>query len=149
MARFITTIELGGKTATGFAVPDEVVAALGAGKRPKVKVTLGSHSYRTTVAPMGGRFLVPLAAEHREAAGVAAGDEVQVDLVLDTEPREVEVPPDLAAALQRVPKARQAFDAMSYTHRKEWVRSIEDAKKPETRTRRIEKCLDALREAGR
>lgn len=147
MARFTTTIELGGKTATGFAVPDEVVEALGSGKRPRVKATIGSYSYRTTVASMGGRFMIPLAAEHREAAGVASGDAVEVDVVLDAEPREVVVPDDLAAALERVPKARQTFDAMSYSHRKEWVRSVEDAKKPETRQRRIDKCVDALREA--
>ena len=145
MARFTTTIELGAKTATGFAVPDDVVEKLGSGKRPKVKVTIGKHSYRTTVASMGGRFMIPLAAEHREAAGVAAGDTVKVDLVLDTEPREVAVPDDLGAALQKVPNARKAFDAMSYTHRKEWVRSVEDAKKPETRLRRIDKCVEAMR----
>src|SRR3954454_14107956 len=148
MARFTTTIELGGKTATGFAVPDAVVDALGSGKRPKVEVTIGRYSYRTTVARMDGRFMIPLAAEHREAAGVAAGDEVKVDLVLDTERREVAVPDDLAAALQQVPNARRTFDALAYSHRKEWVRAVEDAKKPETRQRRIEKCLEAMREAA-
>jgi Bacteriocin-protection, YdeI or OmpD-Associated/Domain of unknown function (DUF1905) len=147
MARFTTTIELGGRTATGFAVPDAVVDGLGSGTRPKVKVTIGRHSYRTTVARMDGRFMVPLAAEHREAAGVAAGDEVKVDLVLDTEPREVAVPDDLSAALQRRPSARKTFDALAYSHRKEWVRSVEDAKKPETRQRRIDKCVEAMLEA--
>src|SRR3954451_8431894 len=148
MARFTTTIELGGKTATGFGVPDEVVAALASGKRPKVKVTIGSYSYRTTVASMGGRFMIPLAAEHREGAGVSAGDEVKVDLVLDTAPREVEIPKDLAAALEKVPNARATFDAMAYSHRKEWVRSVEEAKKPETRQRRIDKCIEATRAAA-
>src|SRR3954470_6164615 len=116
MARFTTTIERGGKTAAGFAVPDDGVEAFGAGRRPKVKVTLGSYSYRTTVASMGGRFMIPLAAEHREAAGVAAGEQVDVELALDTEPREVAVPDDLAAALQQAPDLRKGFDAMSYTH---------------------------------
>ena len=137
-------IELGGKTATGFAVPDEVIEALGTSKRPPVAVTLGGYSYRTTVARMGGRFMVPLAAEHREAAGVAAGDEVTVGIELDTAPREVEVPDDLAAALDEVPGARAAFDALAFTHRKEWVRTITEAKKPQTRAARIAKAVEAV-----
>ncbi len=76
-------------------------------------------------------------------------EKVKVDLVLDTAPREVDVPKDLAAALQKVPNARTAFDAMAYSHRKEWVRSVEEAKKPETRQRRIDKCIEALRDAAR
>ena len=93
-----STVELGGKTATGIVVPEDVVAALGAGNRPPVTVTVGGHSYRTTVARMGERFLVPLSAENRTAAGVAAGDQVEVDIVLDGGSREVAVPGDLAAA---------------------------------------------------
>src|SRR5689334_21934433 len=140
---FRTTSELGGATATGFAVPDEAVEALGSSKRPPVVIRIGTYSYRTTVARMGGRFMVPLAAEHRTAAGVAAGDEVDVDIELDTAPRKVDVPADLASALVAVPGAREAFDALAFTHRKEWVRSVEDAKKPETRARRIAKAVDA------
>ena len=94
--RFCTTLRLEGKTATGIVVPHEVVAALGPGKRPKVVVALGTYTYRSTVTPMGGRYLIPLAAEHREAAGVTAGDEIIVDLVIDDAPRRVEVPEDLA-----------------------------------------------------
>jgi hypothetical protein len=85
-------VQLNGKTATGIEVPAEVVAGLGPGQRPPVRVTIGDYSYRTTVARMGGRFLVSLSAENRAAAGVAAGDEVDVDLELDDAPREVEVP---------------------------------------------------------
>src|ERR1700678_2802923 len=96
--KFRATVELGGKTATGIEVPDDVVAALGQGSRPPVTVTVGGHSYRTTVARMGGRFLVPLSAENRTAAGVAAGDEVDVGIELDTAPREGEVPADLTEA---------------------------------------------------
>ncbi|MEP6642698.1 MAG: YdeI/OmpD-associated family protein [Gaiellales bacterium] len=146
--RFHTTIELGGKTATGFEVPDEVVAALGPGQRPAVLVTIGGHSYRSTVARMGGRYLVPLSAEHRVAAGVAAGDDVEVDLEADTAPREVSTPPDLADALRGDDTARAYFDGLAYSHRKEWVRWIEEAKKPETRSKRLAATVEALR-AGR
>lgn len=141
--KFRTTVELGGKTATGLPVPDDVVAGLGAGKRAAVSVTIGGHTYRTTVASMGGRFMVPLSAENRGAAGVAAGDEVDVDIALDDAPREVTVPDDLAAALDS--KTRAIFDALSYTHRKEWVRWVEEAKKAETRAARIAKTVDGLR----
>lgn len=142
--RFRTTIELGGKTATGFSVPDEVVAALGAGKRPAVRVTVGQHTYRTTIAPMGGRFLVPLSAENRAAAGVVAGDEVDVRIEFDDNARDVAVPVDLADALALDQQARDFFQTLAYSHRKEWVRWIEDAKKPETRTIRLTATLDAL-----
>ncbi|WP_448621680.1 DUF1905 domain-containing protein [Geodermatophilus sp. URMC 65] len=143
---FRTTVVQSGKTATGLQVPDEVVAALGGGRRPPVTVTLGDYAYRTTVAPMGGAFWIPLAAEHREAAGVQAGQEVDVRVELDTAPRETPLPDDLAAALDD--GARVFFDGLAPSHRKEWVRWVEEAKKPETRASRIEKTAEALR-AGR
>ncbi|QFU90261.1 YdeI/OmpD-associated family protein [Amycolatopsis sp. YIM 10] len=143
--KFRTKIELGGKTATGFAVPAEVVEALGSGKRPAVTVTIGDYRYRSTVAVMGGRYLVPLSAENRTAAGVAADDEVEVDLVLDTKPREVEVPPDFAEALAAEPAAQAFFDGISYSDKRWHVLSVEGAKKPETRTRRIEKSVSMLK----
>jgi hypothetical protein len=142
--RFRTTVELGGKTATGFEVPAQVVADFDSGKRPAVRVTIGRHTYRSTVAVMGGRFLLPLSAENRAAAGVAAGDEVEVSLELDTAPREVEVPADLASALQENAAARKAFEKLSYSHKRRHVLAIEDAKKPETRRRRIEKAVEML-----
>ena len=142
--RFRATVELGGKTATGIEVPEEVVAALGSGNRPPVTVTVGGHSYRTTVARMGGRFLVPLSAENRTAADVAAGDQVEVDIELDSGPREVAVPDDLGAALAQDDTARANFDRLSFTHRKEWVRWIEEAKKPETRATRLAKTVESL-----
>ena len=141
---FRTTVVQSGKTATGLQVPDDVVAALGGGKRPPVTVTVGGYTYRTTVAPMGGAFWVPLAAEHREAAGVAAGDEVDVRLELDDAPRETPLADDLDAALDDA--ARTHFHALAPSHRKEWVRWVEEAKKPETRAVRIEKTAAALRE---
>jgi hypothetical protein len=142
--RFASTVELGGKTATGIPVPNEVIEALGSGRRPPVTITINGYTYRTTAVRMGGRFFVPLSAENREAAGVVAGDEVTVDLDLDTVPREVTMPDDLASAMDD--EARAAYDGLSYTHRKEWVRWVEEAKKPETRATRIEKTVAALRE---
>ena len=143
---FRTTVVQSGKTATGLQVPDDVVAALGGGKRPPVTVTVGGYGYRTTVAPMGGAYWIPLAAEHREAAGVRAGEEVDVRVELDTAPRETPLPEDLAAALDE--DARAFFDGLAPSHRKEWVRWVEEARKPETRVARIEKTAEALR-AGR
>lgn len=147
--RFRTVVERGRKTATGLQVPDDVVSALAAGKRPSVQVSVGGHTYRTTVASMGGRFLVPLSAENRAAAGVAAGDEVDVGIALDIAPREVTVPADLADALAQDDDAREFFDSLAYTHRKEWVRWIEEAKKAETRNARVSKAVESLRDRKR
>jgi hypothetical protein len=147
--RFRSQVELGGKTATGIQVPDEVVTELGSGKRPAVRVTVGQHTYRTTVAPMGGRYYVPLSAENREASGVAAGEAVEVEIELDTAVRELALPADLDAALEGDEQARAFFAELSYTHRKEWARWIEEAKKPETRSTRVEKTLAALRQGHR
>jgi hypothetical protein len=144
--KFRATVELGGKTATGIEVPAEVVAGLGSGKRPAVRVTVNGYTYRSTVAPMGGTYMLPLSAEHRQGAGVAAGDEVDVELELDTEPREVTVPLDFADALDQDPDARRFFDGLSYSNRRRLVLSIEDAKTAETRQRRIAKTVDMLRE---
>jgi hypothetical protein len=147
--QFTTTVELEGKTATGLVVPDDIVTALGTGKRPAVTVTIGDHTYRTTVMPMGGRFLVPLSAENRTAAGVAAGDRVSVEIALDEAPREVLVPPDLAQALARDPEALAFFNGLAHTHRKEWVRWVEEAKKAETRDNRVAKTVAELHQGKR
>ena len=143
--RFRATVELGGKTATGIRVPAEVVARLGPSKRPAVRVTINGHTYRSTVAPLGGAHMLPVSAEIRERAGVAAGDEVEVDIELDTEPREVTVPPDFAAALDRDADARRSFDGLSYSNKRRYVLSIEEAKTDETRQRRIAKAIATLR----
>jgi Bacteriocin-protection, YdeI or OmpD-Associated/Domain of unknown function (DUF1905) len=142
--KFRAELELHGKTATGIEVPEKVVAALGAGKRIPVQVTINDFTYRSTVAVMGGRFLVPVAADVRRQAGVEAGDQIEVTLVADTQPRTVEVPADLAKAMKATPGAKQRYDGLSYTQRKEYVRAIESAKKPETRQRRIAKTIEAL-----
>jgi hypothetical protein len=144
--RFRTTVLLGGKTATGLQVPDDVVDGLGAGKRPAVTVTIAGYTYRTTVFPRGGVFMVPLSAENRTAAGVAAADEVDVDIELDTAPREVAIPDDLAAAFTQDSQAREKFDLLAFTHRNEYVRWIESAKRPETRQRRVAEAVTMLRQ---
>ncbi len=141
---FQATIQLDGKTATGVRVPDDVVAALGGGNRPQVRVTLGGYSYQTSVARMGGEFKFPVSAAVREAAGVAAGDEVVVQIELDSAPREVVVPADLAAALEHDPDAKQAFDRMSYSGRKRHVLAVDGARTDETRQRRIARVLAEL-----
>jgi hypothetical protein len=141
---FTAVLELAGKTATGMTVPDELVEKLGAGKRPPVKVTVNGYTYRNTIAVMGGRSMVGVAAEHRAAAGVSAGDKLKVTLELDDAPRTVDIPADLAKALKAA-KATAGFDALAYTFRKEHVRSIEDAKAPDTRQRRIDKAVAAAK----
>jgi hypothetical protein len=130
--------------ATGLPVPAEAVAAMGSGKKPKVKVTLNGYTYRSTVAAYGEVFMLPLSAEHRQAAGVQAGDTVEVTIELDTEPRTVEVPGDLAEALAAAPAAKEAFDSLSFTMRKEFVRQVESAKAQETRLRRITGIVSKL-----
>lgn len=130
--------------ATGIPVPREVVESFQSGKKPKVKVTLNGFTYRTTVAAYGDVFMLPLSQERRAAAGVKAGDTVQVTLELDTEPRVVEVPDDLAHALDAA-GVREAFERSSYTNRKEFARQVESAKAPETRARRIHKIIDAMK----
>jgi hypothetical protein len=144
--RFRTEILQGDKTATGIRVPAEVVAALGAGKRPKVTVTINGYTYRSSIAVMGGEFMVGVSAENRAGAGVAGGDEVDVDIELDTAPRVVSVPPDLAAALDAEPAARRTFDALSYSNQGWHVYQLDAAKSDETRQRRVAKSIDALRE---
>jgi Bacteriocin-protection, YdeI or OmpD-Associated/Domain of unknown function (DUF1905) len=144
--KFRATIELAGKTATGIEVPAAVVANLGSTKKPAVKVTIKGHTYRSTVASMGGRFMLPISAQVREAAGVAARDKVDVELELDTAPREVTVPPDFARALARDAAARPFFEGLSFSNKQRIVISIEAAKTPETRERRIAKAVSGLRE---
>ena len=129
----------------GLEIPPEVVESLGAGKRPPVRITLNGHSWRSRVAIMRGRYLVGLSNANRQAAGVQIGETVTVDLELDTEPRRVVVPADLQAELEADPAAHAAWDRLAFSHKREHVRAIESAKKPETRRRRVESALAALR----
>jgi len=144
--RFNTTILQTGKTASGIQIPDEVIEALGAGKRPPVRVTLHGFTYRSTVAVMNGVYMVGVNAENRSAARVAGGDEVQIDIEVDTEPREVVVPADFNAALQGDSAARLTFDGLSYSNKRWHVLQVEGAKTAETRERRIAKSLEILRQ---
>jgi hypothetical protein len=146
--RFHTTILQGDKTATGIQIPDEVVEALGAGKRPPIRVTMKGYTYRSTVAVMGGVYMVGVSADNRAGAGVKGGDEVDVDIELDTAPREVSVPPDFATAMDAEPGARRTFEGLSYSNKSWHVLQIEGAKTDETRQRRIAKSVGALK-AGR
>ena len=144
--KFRATIELAGKTATGIEVPAAVVTKLGSSKKPAVRVTIKGYTYRSTVASMGGRFMLPISAEVREAASVAAKDKVDVDVELDTAPREVTVPPDFSRALTRDPAAKRLFEGLSFSNKQRIVIAIASAKAPETRERRIAKAVSSLRE---
>lgn len=146
-ATFTTTLlQQEGMNATGISVPADVVAALGKGKKPPVKVSFNGYTYRSTVAAYGDVFMLPVSQEHRAAAGVKAGDEIEVTLELDLAPRTVDIPADLAAALAEKPGLSAAFEALSYSKRKEFVRQVEDAKTQETRTRRIAGVVTRLDE---
>ncbi|OKP76569.1 hypothetical protein A3844_30330 [Paenibacillus helianthi] len=144
--KFQAIVQLSGKTATGIPVPEEVVAGLGTSKKPAVKVKIGEYTYASTIAVMGGQFLIPLSAEHRQGAGVSSGDEIEVELVLDTEPRELTVPADFRDAIDCEPAAKLFFDGLSYSNRRRLVLSVESAKTAETRQRRIEKAVGLLNE---
>ena len=138
-------IQAEGKNATGIRVPADLIAQLNSGKRPRVKVTIADYTYRTTVAAYGDVFMIPLSAEHRAGAGVQANDEVDVTLELDTEPRTVDVPDDLASALAEN-NLTDLFDDLSHSKRKEFVRQVESAKAQDTRERRINKIVTQLSE---
>jgi antitoxin component of MazEF toxin-antitoxin module len=145
--KFRATIQLDGKTATGVEVPDDIVVGLAGGNRPRVRVTVNGYSYRTSVARMGGTFKFPVSSAVRDEAGVAAGDEVEIEIELDDAPREVTIPPALAEALDADPDAKAAFTKLSYSNQRRHVLAVEGAKAEETRQRRINKILDDLRGA--
>ncbi len=144
--KFRAELESNGKTATGFVVPEEIVDRLGAGRRPKVKVTIEAHTYRSSIASMGGRMLLGVSAENREAAGVKAGDVLDVDVEVDTEERTVEVPEALAAELAGDEQAKAFYESLSYSQQQTFALPIGDAKTDETRQRRVDKAMAALRE---
>lgn len=146
--KFRTTVEPA-EPMRGLEIPAEVVGALGGGKRPPVTITLNGHTWTSRVAIMRGRYLLGLSNANRKAAGVSTGDEVEVEVELDAEPRVVVEPDDFARALDADPAARAAYDRLAYSHKREHVQAIESAKKPETRARRIEKALEMLRGVGK
>jgi hypothetical protein len=145
--RFTTTLSLESTTATGIHVPLEAVEALGGGRRPAVVAMVNGYTYRATVLGYDPADpLMPFSTEHRAASGIAAGDAIEVELVVDTAPREVEVPEDLAAALAADPVAKAFFDGLSYSNKRVHTLSVADAKTPETRARRVDKSIALLRE---
>ena len=141
--KFRTTLLQEGKTATGLRVPAEIVERLGPGKRPPVRVTINGYIYRSTVAVLGGVYMIGVSAENRKAAGVEGGEEVDVTLELDLEPRTVEVPKELKAALTKA-GAMKAFENSAPSMKKEYVRQVTEAKAQETRDRRIAKIVEKL-----
>ena len=143
--RFRTKILAAGKTAAGIEVPAKVVAALGSSKRPPVRATINGYTYRSTVAVMGGKFMLGVSNEVRKNAGVEAGQTVDVDLELDTQAREVELPADFAAALARDAKAKKFFEGLSYSAKLRLVTPI-NVKNPDVRKERIAKTVDHLHE---
>ncbi len=145
MPSFHTTLHQQGNN-VGIVVPDEVVAELGAGKRPLVKVTVnGEYEFVYTMAVMGGKNMIGFSSAHRAASGFRGGDEVEITLELETAPREVELPPELVAALEADPVAAAAFEKLAFTHRKEYARAIAEAKAPETKQRRVDSTMVKLR----
>jgi hypothetical protein len=141
---FRAVIEQSGATATGIPVPNEVVAGLGPRKRHAITVTINGHSYRSSVAPYRGAYMIALSAENRTKAGVAGGDEVEVTIELDDQPRTVEEPAALSAALAADPAARTAFDQLSFSNQRRHVLAIDSAKTDATRQRRLEAVLAEL-----
>jgi len=145
MPVFTTTLHQQGNN-VGIVVPDEVVAELGGGKRPLVQVTInGSYTFVYTVGVMGGRSMIGFSSAHRAASGLKGGDEVEIELQLETAPREVEMPSELTAALAADPAAAAVFQKLSFTLRKEHARSISEAKAEDTKQRRLDKILAGLR----
>jgi len=140
---FHTAILQTGKNTAGIQVPEEVMEKLGAGRRPLVRVTINKYTYRSAVAVMGGKYMISFNPEHRKAAGVQGGDETDVTLELDVEPRTVEIPKDLKAALTKA-NLLNAFEKTAPSMKKEYVRQVEEAKAQETRERRINKIVDKL-----
>lgn len=143
--KFRALIEGAGKTAAGIEVPAEVVSALGSSKRPAVRVTINGHTYRSTVAVLGGRSMMGVSAEVRAAANVAAGQKVDVEMELDTAPREVAVPPELKKALAGDAAARQRFERLSYSKKRLLADPIANGKTDETRQRNLAKAMAQLR----
>jgi hypothetical protein len=144
--KFHTTLQQGDKTATGIEIPNEVVEALGAGKKPPVKLRVNGYEYRSTVATIDGKFMVGFSADHRAASGIKGGDEIDVEVELDTQPRTVDVPADLQAALDAEPKAKATFEKLSNSLKGYHVSQVTGAKTEETRQRRIQRSISVLRE---
>jgi uncharacterized protein YdeI (YjbR/CyaY-like superfamily) len=146
-ATFKTTLLQAGKTATGIKIPPAIIETLNAGKKPPVKVTINGFTYRSTVAVMGGNYMVGVSAENRAGAKVNGGDKIEVTIELDTEPREVEIPVEFKKALDKNVKAKKIFESLSNSKKKVHVLPITGAKTDETKQRNIDKAIDILSKA--
>jgi len=142
--KFTTTLlQIGNNV--GVHVPDDVVEALGAGKKPPVVISINDdYTWRGSLAVMGGKYLVSFSAAHRAASGYNGGDDVEITIEVDTEPRTVEVPEELQAAMDAAPGAQSAFDALSNSRKKLLTVPVADAKTDETRDKRIAKAIAEL-----
>ena len=143
--KFRTKLLTAGKTATGIEVPSKVMEGLGAGKKPPVRVTINGYTYRSTVATVNGKSMVGVSEEVRKNAGVTGGDTVDVEMELDTAPREVAVPPDLARALAKDAKAKKYFESLSYSGKLRLVLPVANGKTAETRERNVAKAMQELK----
>lgn len=139
-------LEPSGGTTAGYRVPEEVVEQLGSSRRPKVTVTVNGYTFRTSIASMGGQYWLGVSRDRREAAGIAAGETHELELELDTAPREIEVPEDLAQALAAEPEAAAFWETLSFSNQRYHVEQVTGAKKPETRAKRVTKSVTMLRE---
>ena len=144
--KFTAELLSSGKNTAGFVVPDSVVESLGGGAHPKVSVTVNGYTFRTSIARMGGRYLLGFSAERRTEAAVTPGEVLDVEVELDTAPRELDVPEELAAALAADAKAKEFWETLSYSKQQWHVLQVTGAKTEETRDRRIEKSIGMLRE---
>lgn len=140
---FTTLIEQFGNN-TGIPIPESAVDELGAGRRPAVIADIDGYEVRASLGSMGGRVMLSFSAAHRKASGFEGGREVTVTLALDEEPRAIDVPDDLAAALADAPKAKAFFDGLSQSYQRNFVTQIEAAKAPETRARRVASTVEKL-----
>jgi Bacteriocin-protection, YdeI or OmpD-Associated/Domain of unknown function (DUF1905) len=143
--RFRTEILGTGKTAAGIVVPADVLEGLAAGKKPAVRVSINGYAYRSSIATVDGRPMIGVSNDVRSAAGVAAGEVVDVEVELDTEKRTVALPAELEALLAADPVARAAYDKLSYSNQRRIVEPIDQTKNPDTRQRRIDKAIETLR----
>ncbi|HEY9291395.1 MAG TPA: YdeI/OmpD-associated family protein [Microlunatus sp.] len=142
--KFRGELELNGKTATGITVPDKIIEELGAGRRPRVSVSFNSYTFQIGLGTMAGQVKIPVSGAIREAAGVRAGDQLEVQIELATQPVVVGVPDELRDALAGEPEAKTFFEGLTTSQQRGYTEWIEQAKKPETRQRRVDQALQAL-----
>jgi len=145
VTRFRAKVLAAGKTAAGVEVPEKIVLGLGSSRRPLVKVTINGYTYRSAIARMGGKYMLSVSNEVRSQTGVAPGETIDINVELDTEKRDVEVPPELAKALAKDANAKKYFDGLSYSRKYALAAPIANGKTPETRERNLAKAMAELK----